>query len=159
MACEVMPAGDAVPSGVDLVALAGFADRCAAVLGREGSDWSIVLGDDPFLFHLNTEYRSMASATDVLSFPQTEFADGPNQGEAPELGDVVVSVETAARQAAEHGHGLQAELEILVVHGLCHLLGWDHETPDDAQAMRASEARVLHAAGGPAIGLVRRAGA
>jgi len=157
MGCDVLPAGDAFPPGVDPAALAAFADRCAAALERADPSWCVVLGNDAFIADLNATYRSIPRPTDVLSFPQVAFSDGPNEGPADELGDVIVSVETAARQAEEHGHPLAVEIEILVVHGLCHLLGWDHEDPADALEMRTVEAQVLAAAGSRGVGLVRRA--
>jgi probable rRNA maturation factor len=83
---------------------------------------------------LNTDWRSKDGPTDVLAFAaQDDDLDGappmPMLGEL-ELGDIVISVDTAARQAAEHGHNLEQELLFLASHGLLHLLGWDH--PDDA---------------------------
>jgi len=70
---------------------------------------------------------------------------------------VVISAETAARQAREQGHTLQVELEVLLIHGLCHLLGFDHDDPQDALVMRAEEDRILEALGVSArSGLVTR---
>lgn len=155
MPCDVVVAGEG-ELGVDLEALRAFADDAARALDRVAADWCVVLGDDAFLCDLNATYRNVPTPTDVLSFPQVEFPAGPNRGAADVLGDVVISVETAARQAEAHGHGLQAEIEVLVVHGLCHLLGWDHEDPTDAIAMRAVEGDVLERSGRRASGLVRR---
>jgi probable rRNA maturation factor len=157
MPCEVVPAGDAFPPGIDPVAIGEFAHRCAAVLRRADADWCVVLGDDAFITALNLDYRGIDTPTDVLSFPQVEFPDGPNTGEIAVLGDVAISVDAARRQADELGHALGRELEVLVVHGLCHLLGWDHEDPRDAPAMSAVEARVLASVGG-GVGLVQRSG-
>ena len=119
-------------------------------LGRPEGDLSIVLCNDDFIRELNVQWRDKHEPTDVLSFPQ--------EGPAPVdlLGDVVISVETAARQAREHGHDLESELRILLVHGVCHLLGHDHHDDEEARRMQAEEARLLAVLGGGA-GLVERA--
>jgi probable rRNA maturation factor len=91
---------------------------------------------------LNRTYRRKDYATDVLSF------DG-------ELGDLVIARGVAARQAREAGHSLQQELRVLALHGLLHLLGYDHDDPDDAGAMARVEAR-LRRKGGLKAGLIAR---
>lgn len=124
-----------------------------AVLREAGCgahELSVVLADDPFIRQLNGEWRSKDSATDVLSFPQ----DGP---EGPLLGDIVISVDTATRQAAEHGHDLDSELRVLLVHGICHLLGHDHHEPEQTARMRRVEDRLLAVLGVERDGLVGRA--
>jgi probable rRNA maturation factor len=101
------------------------------------AEWSLVLTDDHELRALNLGYRAIDRTTDVLSFAQLD---------AELLGDVVISVEQAARQAPEGD--LEAELVRLMVHGLCHLRGFDHEGGGaEARAMRAEEARLLAALG------------
>ncbi|WP_094560821.1 rRNA maturation RNase YbeY [Synechococcus sp. 8F6] len=97
---------------------------------------------------LNTDWRNKDGPTDVLAFAaQDDNLDGappmPMLGEL-ELGDIVISVDTAARQAAEHGHNLEQELLFLASHGLLHLLGWDH--PDDASlaAMLARQDQLVN---------------
>lgn len=89
---------------------------------RASGEVSVVLAGDDLLRRLNREYRGRDRPTDVLSFP------GPGEGEG--LGDVVISVPTAARNARRQGHSVQRELDILAVHGLLHVLGYDHETDD-----------------------------
>ena len=93
---------------------------------------------DAEIAELNADWRHKEGPTDVLAFAaQDETTDGtppmPASGEAEplELGDIFISVETAARQAPEHGHDLEQELLFLASHGLLHLLGWDH--PDEAR--------------------------
>ncbi len=94
---------------------------------------SILLTDDAAIRKLNRQYRDRDAATDVLAFPQ-EDADNFS---SHLLGDVVVSVETAQRQAAEHQLSLEQELILLCIHGLLHLLGFDHEvSPAEAERMR-----------------------
>lgn len=111
------------------------------------------LVDDAVIAALNGTWRDKPVPTDVLSFPQQ---DGPVDGGL--LGDVVVSLDTAARQADEQGHGLDAEVRVLVAHGLAHLLGHTHDAPDARRAMVALETALLRPLGLSA-GLVARAGA
>jgi probable rRNA maturation factor len=108
---------------------AGVADRALA----------LSLSDDDELLQLNRQFADEDHATDVLSFEQ----------EAPLLGDVIISVEMAARQAQAAGHSLAAELVHLSVHGLVHLLGFDHATKDEERVMFGYEARLRAAARAP----------
>jgi probable rRNA maturation factor len=89
---------------------------------RVRGEIAIVLGADGAIRRLNARYRGKDSATDVLSFP------GPGGPEG--LGDVIISVETAERNARAAGRTLDGELEVLAIHGLLHCLGYDHETDD-----------------------------
>lgn len=142
--------------GVDVESAALEADavRLLDLVGRADAELSIVLCDDAFIRPLNAEWRGKDAATDVLSFAMQD-GDDVLDGD-PVLGDLVISVETADRQAAEHGHDRAAELRVLLVHGLLHLLGHDHEdTPERAAEMRAEEARLLELLGGGA-GLIQR---
>lgn len=143
-------------------ALAEDAQKALDAIERGGWELSVLLCDDAFIRPLNEQWRGKDAATDVLSFPQLDL-DGPLELDAPAvdgtlLGDVVISGETAARQADELGHGLEVELRVLLVHGLCHLLGHTHGTDAQRQAMTALEARLLGAMGLDAPGLVARAG-
>jgi len=92
---------------------------------------ALLLTDDREIRDLNATYRGFDKPTDVLAFP----VDGPFPG--GQVGDVVISVEQAARQARSRGVSLNAELELLVVHGTLHLLGYDHDAPEAARRMRA----------------------
>jgi probable rRNA maturation factor len=126
-----------------LVAL--MAQRGEALLtasGQSERELSIVLTDDATIRRYNATWRGEDKATDVLSFPMDE-GEGLLPGGGGPLGDVVLSVDTAAAQADEHGHSLAHELTFLLVHGFCHLLGHDHAEPEEAQAMRAAEDRLL----------------
>ena len=108
------------------------------------AELSIVFVDDAAIQVLNRDYRATDAPTDVLSFAQgggDEFATP--EGAARHLGDVIVSVETARRQAAEFGLALNDEVAHLVVHGILHLLGYDHEDAADAETMRAHEDAAL----------------
>jgi probable rRNA maturation factor len=101
---------------------------------------ALVLTDDALLAQLNEQYRGKQGPTDVLSFP-TDPEDQP-PGEAPQLGDILISVPQAAANAAAAGHSLLEELRLLAVHGLLHLLGHEDETDAGAEAMRAEEVRL-----------------
>jgi probable rRNA maturation factor len=125
------------------------------VLARPKAELSIVLCDDRFIHTLNRTWRGKDEPTDVLSFAMGEGDDADLNPDL--LGDVVISVETAARQAAVLGLGLPDELRVLLVHGVLHLLGFDHLDPADAVEMRAKEAELLAALGHGASGLVARA--
>jgi len=107
---------------------------------------SVVLTSDDEIRDLNRQYRGKDTPTDVLSFPQTEGEFGDVDPDF--LGDIVISVETALRQAAEKGAPPEREIDILLVHGLLHLLGYDHETNRaDAARMRRMERKLLGASG------------
>jgi probable rRNA maturation factor len=130
-------------------------------LGCPDAELSIVLTDDATIHALNRQWRGKDRPTDVLSFSQLEAAGGAGTtasrprrravdprtlGPKPVLGDVVVSLESAARQATRYGHDLTAELERLLVHGVLHLLGHDHvHGGTQAGLMRREEARLVAA--------------
>jgi probable rRNA maturation factor len=104
-------------------------------LGESDCELSLLLTDDVEIQELNRTYRDLDKATDVLSFPQDEGA--VNETGDTLLGDVVISVETAARQAEEHHLSFNEELILLAIHGILHLLGYDHErSPQDARIMQ-----------------------
>jgi probable rRNA maturation factor len=107
----------------------------------------ILLADDAALRKLNREFRHKDAATDVLSFPALA-----NQDKV--AGDLAISLETAARQATDNGHSLEEEVKILLLHGVLHLAGHDHE-PDNGD-MRRLEQKLRVALGLPA-GLIERA--
>jgi probable rRNA maturation factor len=113
----------------------------AKVLASPAAELSIAFVDDPQIHDLNRSYRQVDRPTDVLSFPAGE-EPAPQDAPAP-LGDVVVSLETAFRQAAEFGHSPERETGYLVAHGVLHLLGFDHEGEEERQAMRALEEEAL----------------
>lgn len=108
---------------------------------------SILLVDDPAIQELNCEYRGIDRPTDVLSFAmEEETEDSPpfiSFEEDNILGDIVISLETARRQAEEYNHSLERELGFLTVHGVLHLLGYDHCTKEEETKMRAKEEAVL----------------
>ena len=116
---------------------------------------SVVVADDETLRELNRRFRGLDEVTDVLSFgehgePAVEEGAAPAfpaaPGEAPSLGEVVVSYPLAERQAGEHNVGVEEEVALLVVHGALHLLGYDHAEPDEEAEMKALEVKALDAA-------------
>ncbi len=121
--------------------LAQRADRVLELVDRREAELSLVLVDDEQMARLNAEWRGSEGPTDVLSFSLAEGDHAEHRG--PMLGDVVIGVEVAKRQAREIGHSLADELLRLLVHGVLHLLGHDHEQEDEARVMQAEEARVL----------------
>jgi probable rRNA maturation factor len=128
--------------------LEAFERLALFVLGMEEvpelSELSIALVDDEEMAHLNQQYRGIEGPTDVLSFGCDDPC--PTPGDEPiTLGDVVIAPEVAERQAAELGHTIEHELDVLLVHGVLHLLGYDHEAADDAGAMAARESALLDA--------------
>jgi probable rRNA maturation factor len=103
------------------------------------SEVSLVLIDDAEMRPLNAQWRNIDQPTDVLAFAQSDSFSAQSQV----LGDVLISVETATRQAAERGHSLERELTVLFVHGVLHLLGYDHIDDDEAEEMEALERTLL----------------
>jgi len=120
--------------------------KAADVYGlTENNEVSLVFCDDAYIQNLNRDYRGKDQPTDVLSFAlnegeEPEIVDGPVQ---VLLGDIIISLETAARQAEEYNHSLEREVAYLTVHGMLHLLGYDHMTEEDKAEMRLEEEHVL----------------
>lgn len=108
------------------------------------ADLTLVLTDDLQLQALNSQFLGIDAPTDVLSFPADEV--DPDSS-VSYLGDVVLSYPRAQAQAAEAGHTTEAELQLLVVHGVLHLMGFDHAEEEDKAAMWAVQATVLERLG------------
>ncbi len=117
--------------------LTRFLRRAREVVGLEGRV-DVLLTGDGTLRRLNRTFRGKNKATDVLSFPAPAVDEG---GEAGIAGDIAISLDTAAKQAARFGHTLRDEVRVLLLHGLLHLDGMDHETDDGAMAAREGELR------------------
>lgn len=117
----------------------------------EAAEVDVTIVDDEEIHALNREYRDMDKPTDVLSFAldeDSEESDEPELVGGPEehlYGDIIISAETALRQAEEYGHGLEREMTYLAVHGMFHLLGYDHMTEEEKNVMRAKEEEALRA--------------
>lgn len=111
-------------------------------MGYPEAELSVLLVDDSEIERLNTLYLNRPRPTNVISFPQNEGQDSYLNPEL--LGDVVISVQTAAREADQAGQGLDWALDRLLVHGILHLVGFDHESPQaDAAAMEAKERELM----------------
>ena len=136
--------------------LRGLVERALEVLDEEGA--SLLIADDEVVADLNGAHRGVREATDVLSFSFEHWGTYYGEGEAPferaddfvlppgvsaGMGEVVVSYPQARRQACESGRSMERELEALIVHGLAHLAGHDHEEEGEAAAMREVEGAIL----------------
>ncbi len=132
---------DRLPVASELIERAAVA--ALAHQGAQG-DLSIVLTDDAQLQQLNRDYLGVDAPTDVLSFPASET--DPDSGTAY-LGDILISVPRAGQQARAAGHPLESELQLLVVHGVLHLLGHDHGEAGEKSRMWAAQAAILEAIG------------
>lgn len=110
-----------------------IAEKTASLEGYDQGEISFALVDNQQIQRLNREYRQIDSPTDVLSFPMDDQV----------WGDVIISIEQAIKQAEEYGYSLKRELGYLAVHGILHLLGYDHKGPGEKEEMRRKEERVL----------------
>jgi len=148
-------AGESVGGGVTVRSQGGpHAMRSARVramaasmlgeLGRPGAELSVLLVDDPRIQELNRSWRDIDRPTDVLSFPMQEGDFGSVNPSM--LGDIVISVPTASKQAKEAGRTLEQEVGMLLAHGLLHLLGYDHDTRAKEKVMVRETERLMAAA-------------
>jgi probable rRNA maturation factor len=105
---------------------------------------SVLFTDDKFIRTLNNKYRGIDKPTDVLSFSLQEGAIKSPEVESDKLlGDIIISVETAQKQADNLNHSMEKELTVLLIHGLLHLTGYDHEEDKDYKIMREKESEIL----------------
>ena len=105
---------------------------------------SVLFTDDKFIRLLNNKYRGIDKPTDVLSFSLQEGAVKSPEVESDKLlGDIIISLETAQRQADTLNHSVEKELTVLMIHGLLHLTGYDHEEDKDYKIMREKEIEIL----------------
>jgi probable rRNA maturation factor len=140
-------------------------ERLLAAIGADGTSVSLTFVRDPAMRELNREHRGKDAPTDVLSFPMyapdafdrsgatrpLAPASAPAGNGDPErmLGDIVVSVDTALRQAAEYDAPLEREVQRLLIHAVLHLAGHDHMQPDERAVMEAEERRLADSIGMP----------
>ncbi len=128
----------------------GLAKVAANTLHSEGKSeeigLSLVITDDQHIQELNRRFRGVDAPTDVLAFPlegeEDSFIVAAEVSE-PYLGDVVISYPRAALQAQEHGHSLERELSLLIIHGVLHLLGYDHTDEEEQARMWARQDDIL----------------
>jgi probable rRNA maturation factor len=114
-----------------------IAERMLRHLEREEHELSILLTDDAFIQTLNETHRGKNRPTDVLAFAQNEGEGMPTPLDHGLLGDVVISLDTAERQARGRKHSLLDEVSFLLAHGILHLLGYDHQTDEEEAKMDA----------------------
>jgi probable rRNA maturation factor len=105
---------------------------------------TIVIVEDVYVRDLNRQYRNIDAPTDILSFPADPLPD-ELQDDGPYLGDLVIAYPYTVQQAAREGHVLEDTLMLLVVHGTLHVLGYDHDTPENKAAMWSAQAAALQA--------------
>ncbi|ANX00544.1 rRNA maturation RNase YbeY [Thermoclostridium stercorarium subsp. leptospartum DSM 9219] len=119
---------------------------------------SVLLVENDEIRRINAEYRKKDSVTDVLSFPMLDMEDGSFITEPTEidmddgklfLGDIVISVPRAIEQAENYGHSVERELAFLTVHGVLHLLGYDHNIPEREEKMKKRQEEILESIGLP----------
>ncbi len=125
-------------------------ERMLHFLGRDADELSILLTDDAYIHTLNHAHRGKDRPTDVLAFPlEGEGEQGRRQGPADAsqlLGDVVISIDTAQRQARSRRRTLMDEVSFLLAHGILHLVGYDHQNDEDEARMNAMTKRLMRAA-------------
>ncbi len=126
------------------------AEKMLRHLGREEHELSVLLTDDVFIQTLNETHRGKARPTDVLAFAQNEGEIMPTSMDHGLLGDVVISLDTAERQARGRKHSLMDEVSFLLAHGILHLIGYDHETDEQEAIMNAMTSRLVESARGSA---------
>ncbi len=129
-----------VPSALLLTA----AGKAQAACGSVDADLSIVISDDEDVRILNQRFLGINAPTDVLSFPAGDIDPETGRGY---LGDVIISMPRALAQAVQRGHSTEAELQVLVVHGVLHLLGYDHATSAEKKRMWSIQGKILAALG------------
>ena len=125
---------------VEIVHRAVFATVNAHNL--EDYEVSVLLTDDPHMTELNLEYRGIDAPTDVLAFAMREDEDS-NLMNPNILGDIAISLETAERQAKNETHSLEEEVAFLTIHGVLHLLGYDHQTEKEVAVMFEKQETIL----------------
>jgi probable rRNA maturation factor len=120
-----------------------FAKDVLDELGKDGWDLSLLLCDDGFIRGLNRQYRDRDEPTDVLSFEQGESYRDPEGGTRYLAGDIVISLDSLGRNADENGVSRENELKRLIVHGVLHLSGMDHEDNDASRPMLVLQEELL----------------
>ena len=129
-------------------------EKLLGEMGEYSAEVGLVLVGDTEMRRLTRQYRGIDQSTDVLTFPMREKGESSNKNKMTGtwqldtgyslLGDVVISVPVARKQALQQGHSLQQEMTLLMIHGLLHLLGYDHEqSVADARVMKRKEKRLL----------------
>ena len=127
------------------------AEKVGELYGVENGEASVTLTNNEYIHTLDKQYRGIDRPTDVLSFALNE-SEEPDVEDGPDvnvLGDLVISVERAKEQAADYGHSVKREIAFLTVHGMLHLLGYDHMEEEDRIEMEAEQRFVMEKLGIP----------
>lgn len=128
----------------DLYRLDHIVERVFEILELDAdSELSIVIATDAFVRQLNSQHRGIDKTTDVLSFPSDPLPPEIAAEETPYLGDLVVAYHYTLQQAAYHDHRPQDEFALLVIHGILHLIGYDHNTQEDQAEMWEQQSAIL----------------
>ena len=132
---------------VDTVRRAAY--KVGELYGLDNAEVSITFTDNKHIHEINREYRKVDRPTDVISFALNEGDEPLIEGGAPinVLGDIIISVEKAVEQAKDYGHSVEREVAFLTVHGMLHLLGYDHMEEEDRKEMRQEEDFVMEKLG------------
>lgn len=127
------------------------AEMVGTLYGVDNGEVSITLTNDEYMHKLNLEYRGIDRTTDVLSFALNESEEPEVMGgeDFNELGDIIISVERAEKQAQDYGHSVRREMAFLTVHGMLHLLGYDHMEAAEREEMEAEQRFVMEKLGIP----------
>jgi probable rRNA maturation factor len=126
---------------IDKSRLKRWAGSVLREMGEEKAELSVILVSDAYIKKLNWSYRKVRSGTDVLAFPMRE-GNGPSR-HGPILGDVVISIQTAKREAEKRGVPIYREIALYLAHGILHLLGYDDRDNSDRKRMKAKESELL----------------
>lgn len=148
---RVEVAVEGVPEPHWIPKLAAFAEKVIASLGRDGWDLSLLLCDDATIRDLNSRFRDKDEATDVLSFALGEHTTDEELGQRWSAGDIAISLDTLAANASYFGVSQDEELRRLVLHGILHLDGMDHEDNDPSRPMLRLQEELLAGLGGERI--------
>lgn len=132
---------------VDTVRKAAY--KVGELYGLDNAEVSITFTDNEHIHEINRKYRKVDRPTDVISFALNEGDEPEIEGGAPinVLGDIIISVEKAVEQAKDYGHSVEREVAFLTVHGMLHLLGYDHIDEAERKEMRAEEDFVMEKLG------------
>jgi len=126
---------------IDTKKIVQRAEFVLSKMGEDKGELSLLFVADSYIRQLNSKYRDVDSKTDVLAFSMREGYGLPK--ESPILGDVVISTETAKREAKKRGVSIQSEIELYLIHGILHLLGYKDERASDRKKMKAKEKELL----------------
>ena len=123
------------------------AEKVGELYGVENGEVSVTLTDNAYIHQLNRQYRQIDRPTDVLALNESVEPDIENGPDIDVLGDIILSVERAREQAADYGHSLRREIAFLTVHGMLHLLGYDHMEEADRLEMEKEQRYVMEQLG------------